>query len=106
LGGRWSAGLDDLMNDVTRVLYLWLSNDEPTYQDIQYEVESPEDLFSFVELNMRPENDFWAGIGRDLLNLADWTQLYEELKDEGPEDPPGYWGWDEAAMCDRFYPAE
>jgi hypothetical protein len=74
------------VNDVTRVLYLWLSNDEFTYRDIQYVVDSPDDLFDYVELNMRQENDFWAGIGRDLLNLVNWTQLYEELKDEEPED--------------------
>jgi hypothetical protein len=70
------------VNDVTQVLYLWLSNDEFTYRDIQYLVESPEDLFSYVELNTRQENDFWAGISRDLLLLADWRQLYEELKAE------------------------
>jgi hypothetical protein len=70
------------MNDVTRVLYLGLSKDYWTYQDVRYHTDSPADLFSYVELNMRQETDFWSGLGRDLLELADWTQLYEALKAE------------------------
>lgn len=71
------------MNDITQLLYLWLSNDEELYEDIQNRAGNPKDLENLVAegLNYDSLTITWEGILDDILQLVQWNKLFNELVD-------------------------
>lgn len=71
------------MNDITEVLYTWLSNSPDIYGSIQLRAGNAKDLRTIVEEGITITDDqfflVFEGVLDDLLNLADWQHLFNEL---------------------------
>lgn len=68
------------MNRSTRILDLWLNNDEPVYSHIFYLIDSDEELQDYVEGELTTGDAFGDGIIRDLLGDVDWRLVFESVK--------------------------